>query len=68
VQNGPDGRRHKKPTTFHHILTHKYWRGVAGQLGHDFEVRETGTPGKGMGVFALRYLAKNDNDHGRKNR
>lgn len=39
---------------------HKHWCGVAGELGHDFEIRDTGIAGKGLGLFALREFRRND--------
>lgn len=39
---------------------HKHWCGVAGELGLDFEIRDTGVPGKGLGMFALRDFERND--------
>uniref|UniRef100_A0A7R9ZGI6 MYND-type domain-containing protein n=1 Tax=Pseudictyota dubia TaxID=2749911 RepID=A0A7R9ZGI6_9STRA len=38
---------------------HKHWCGVAGEIGHDYEVRDVGD-GKGFGIFALRDFSKND--------
>eukprot|EP00919_Chromeraceae_sp_WS-2016_P044660 GHVR01106565.1.p1 GENE.GHVR01106565.1~~GHVR01106565.1.p1 ORF type:complete len:348 (+),score=60.19 GHVR01106565.1:39-1082(+) len=37
---------------------HKHWCGVSGEIGHDYEVRES--QGKGLGLFALRKFEKNE--------
>eukprot|EP00919_Chromeraceae_sp_WS-2016_P015014 GHVR01035327.1.p1 GENE.GHVR01035327.1~~GHVR01035327.1.p1 ORF type:complete len:335 (+),score=52.86 GHVR01035327.1:42-1046(+) len=37
---------------------HKHWCGVSGEIGFDYEVRES--PGKGLGVFVLRQFLKNE--------
>lgn len=37
---------------------HKHWCGKAGEIDHDFEVREA--PGKSLGVFALRDFEPNE--------
>lgn len=37
---------------------HKRWCGRSGELGTDFEIKES--PGKGLGVFALRSFARDE--------
>jgi hypothetical protein len=39
---------------------HKHWCGIAGELGYDFEIKDTGVEGKGLGVYALRDFKRND--------
>ncbi len=39
---------------------HKHWCGVAGEVGHDVEIRDTGVQGQGMGMFALRDIKKHE--------
>lgn len=39
---------------------HKHWCGVAGELGADFDIRDTGIPGKGLGIFALRDFQRSE--------